>query len=128
MTQKLTFVYPNLPKPNVYWLHMDGMVGFNDPQTALKNDLTERRFVINKGAKLEVDYTYISYPISPGNVLCFSQENTNIGHIFFVKYTAYLIFLQDLKSLIYKIFDLGILYLTLLKYLFRFRRLHKLKN
>jgi hypothetical protein len=50
----------NLPKPNIYWLHMDGMVGFdaveryfNDPQTALKNDLAERGFVINKSARLE---------------------------------------------------------------------------
>jgi hypothetical protein len=54
----------NLPKPNVYWLHMDGMVGFdvieryfNDPQTTLKNNLTARGFVINEGARLEGGFT-----------------------------------------------------------------------
>jgi hypothetical protein len=60
---------PSLPHPNVYWLHMDGMMGFdaveryfNDPQTALKNDLAWRGFVINKGARLEAGYTYIAIP------------------------------------------------------------------
>jgi hypothetical protein len=57
----------NLPKPNIYWLHMDGMVGFdaveryfNDPQTALKNYLVERGFVINKSARLNAGYTYVA--------------------------------------------------------------------
>jgi len=59
----------NLPKPNVYWLHMDGMVGFdaveryfNDPQTELKNELTTRGFVINKSARLEAGYTGVAIP------------------------------------------------------------------
>jgi len=62
-------VDPNLPKPNVYWLHMDGMVGFdaveryfNDPQTELKNDLAKRGFVINKSARLEAGYTQAAVP------------------------------------------------------------------
>jgi hypothetical protein len=62
-------VDPNLSKPNVYWLHMDSMIGFdaveryfNDPQTALKNDLAERGFVINKKARLEAGNTYFAIP------------------------------------------------------------------
>jgi len=57
----------NLPKPNIYWLHMDGMMGFdaierhfNDSQTALKDDLAERGFVINKSARLEGGNTNIA--------------------------------------------------------------------
>jgi len=60
---------PNLPKPNIYWLHMDGMIGFdtveryfNDPQTALKNDLAERGFIINKSARLNAGYTEVAVP------------------------------------------------------------------
>jgi len=59
----------NLPKPNIYWLHMDGMVGFdaveryfNDPQTALIRNLTARGFVINKGARLEAGFTKVAIP------------------------------------------------------------------
>jgi hypothetical protein len=59
----------NIPHPNVYWLHMDGMMGFNmveryfnDPQTALKNDLAERGFVINNNARLEGGGTYYALP------------------------------------------------------------------
>jgi len=62
-------VDPNLPHPNIYWLHMDGMMGFdmveryfNDPQTKLKNDLGERGFVINKSARLEAGYTHAAVP------------------------------------------------------------------
>jgi hypothetical protein len=62
-------VDPNLSRPNVYWLHMDGMMGFdaveryfNDPQTTLKNNLAQRGFVINKGARLEASYTRIAVP------------------------------------------------------------------
>jgi hypothetical protein len=59
----------NLPKPNIYWFHMDGMVGFdsveryfNDSQITLKNDLTERGFVINKSARLEAGTTMLALP------------------------------------------------------------------
>jgi len=59
----------NLPHPNIYWLHMDGMMGFdmveryfNDPQTKLKNDLGERGFVINNNASLEAGFTGIAIP------------------------------------------------------------------
>jgi hypothetical protein len=62
-------VDPNLPHPNIYWLHMDGMIGFdaveryfNDPQTELKNNLTERGFVINRSARLEAGYTHVAIP------------------------------------------------------------------
>jgi len=62
-------VDPDLPKPNIYWFHMDGMMGFdaveryfNDPQTALKNDLAECGFVINKSARLEAGGTRIAVP------------------------------------------------------------------
>jgi len=59
----------NLPKPNIYWLHMDGMVGFdaveryfNDPQTTLIRNLTARGFVINKSARLEAGFTKVAIP------------------------------------------------------------------
>jgi hypothetical protein len=59
----------NLPKPNIYWLHMDGMMGFdmveryfNDSLTELKNDLAKRGFVINKNARLDIGYTYAAIP------------------------------------------------------------------
>jgi hypothetical protein len=62
-------VDPNLPHPNIYWLHMDGMMGFDmveryfdEPQTKLKNDLVERGFVINKNARLEAGYTHAAVP------------------------------------------------------------------
>jgi hypothetical protein len=63
-----------LPHPNIYWLHMDGMVGFdmvecyfNDPQTELEKYLVERGFVINKNARLEAGSTNLAIPamISP---------------------------------------------------------------
>jgi hypothetical protein len=59
----------NLPKPNIYWLHMDGMVGFdaveryfNDPQTTLIRNLTARGFVVNKSARLEAGFTQAAIP------------------------------------------------------------------
>jgi len=59
----------NLPHPNIYWLHMDGMIGFDmveryfkDSQTELKKDLGDRGFVINKNARLEAGYTRIAMP------------------------------------------------------------------
>jgi len=62
-------VSPVLPHPNVYWLHMDGLMGFdaveryfNDPQTELQNELTERGFVINRSARLEAGHTNIAIP------------------------------------------------------------------
>jgi len=67
---KTTFnVDPNLPRPNVYWLHMDGLMGFdaveryfNDPQTELENELVERGFVVNRSARLEAGYTSVAIP------------------------------------------------------------------
>jgi hypothetical protein len=62
-------VNPNLPHPNIYWLHMDGMMGFDtveryfdDPQTTLKNELAGRGFIINESARLEAGYTAVAIP------------------------------------------------------------------
>jgi hypothetical protein len=69
------YVDPNLPRPNIYWLHMDGMMGFSaveryfgDPQTELKDELYQRGFVINEGAWLVAGYTQAAMPalFSPG--------------------------------------------------------------
>jgi len=50
----------NLPSPNIYWLLMDGMLGFkameyffNDPQPEFTAQLTERGFIINRDAQFE---------------------------------------------------------------------------
>jgi hypothetical protein len=50
----------NLPSPNIYWLLMDGMLGFkameylfNDPQFEFTSLLTERGFIINYDAQFE---------------------------------------------------------------------------
>jgi hypothetical protein len=58
-----------LPHPNIYWIHMDAMVGFDaveeyfgQPQTELKKALTERGFVINESARLEAGFTGIAIP------------------------------------------------------------------
>lgn len=68
------YVDPNLPRPNIYWLHMDGMMGFSaveqyfgDPQVELKSELNLRGFVINEDARLEASYTNlaISAMLSP---------------------------------------------------------------
>jgi hypothetical protein len=81
-------VDPNLPRPNVYWLHMDGMMGFdsvehyfNYPQTALKNDLAQRGFVINKGARLEAGYTYIAVPAMTSPVFYDSYLATEFARV-----------------------------------------------
>jgi len=57
----------NLPRPNVYWLHMDGLMGFdaveryfNDPQTELENELAQRGFVVNRSARLEAGGTHLA--------------------------------------------------------------------
>jgi len=50
----------DLPSPNIYWLLMDGMLGFkamehlfNEPQTIFTSQLTERGFIINRDAQFE---------------------------------------------------------------------------
>ncbi|MDR1001565.1 MAG: hypothetical protein LBL96_12355 [Clostridiales bacterium] len=59
----------NLPHPNVYWIHMDGMMGFDavekyfgESQTELKKSLAERGLIINLSARLEAGYTHIAVP------------------------------------------------------------------
>ena len=49
-----------LPSPNIYWLLMDGMLGFkamehlfNNPQSEFTAQLTERGFIINREAQFE---------------------------------------------------------------------------
>ena len=50
----------SLPNPNIYWLFMDGMLGFkamehlfSDPQSEFMAQLTERGFIINREAQFE---------------------------------------------------------------------------
>lgn len=60
----------NLPSPNIYWLLMDGMLGFkameylfNDPQPEFTAQLTERGFVINRDTQYEALHsTFYSIP------------------------------------------------------------------
>jgi len=59
----------SLPTPDIYWLHMDGMVSFsttekyfNDPQNELKHELNERGFVINEDAGFHAGRTYVAVP------------------------------------------------------------------
>ena len=58
------------PSPNIYWLHMDGMLGFrameyffNDPQIKFETMLSERGFVVNREAEFEAGHnTVIAIP------------------------------------------------------------------
>jgi len=64
------FVREDSPSPNVYWLHCDGMLGFEameqyfgDPQESFAGDLERRGFVINHAAKFEAAHsTAIAIP------------------------------------------------------------------
>jgi len=59
------------PSPNIYWLFMDGMLGFkameylfNDPQPDFTAQLTERGFIINRDAQFEAFHsTAFSIPV-----------------------------------------------------------------
>jgi hypothetical protein len=65
------YVDNNLPSPNIYWLLMDGMLGFkameylfNDPQTEFTAQLIERGFIINRDAQFEaIHATAYSIPV-----------------------------------------------------------------
>ena len=59
----------SLPTPDIYWLHMDGMVSFattekyfNDPQYELKYELNKRGFIINEDAGFHAGRTYVAVP------------------------------------------------------------------
>lgn len=59
-----------LPKPNIYWLHMDTMVGFDaieaifdDSQQELKEELAERGFTVNDSARIEAGRTRLAIPV-----------------------------------------------------------------
>ena len=61
----------NSPRPNIYWVHMDGMLGFNameyffhDAQKEFETQLKERGFVVNRDAHFEANhYTTFAIPI-----------------------------------------------------------------
>jgi hypothetical protein len=63
------------PNPDIYWIHMDGMLSFatmerffNDPQDDLRQELESRGFVIDDDAMLYAGATWIAMPalFSPG--------------------------------------------------------------
>jgi hypothetical protein len=54
----------NSPSPNIYWLFMDGMLGFkamedifNDPQVEFESKLKERDFLVNRDAQFEISHS-----------------------------------------------------------------------
>ena len=59
----------SLPNPDIYWLHMDQMMGFSavekyfgDSQDELKTELTKHGFVLNEDAELHAGYTRVAVP------------------------------------------------------------------
>jgi hypothetical protein len=59
----------SLPSPDIYWFHMDEMVGFRavekyfgDAQDKLKAELIKRGFVLNESAELRAGYTQVAVP------------------------------------------------------------------
>lgn len=59
----------NTPHPDIYWFHMDGMMGFDtieslykDSQSELKDYLSARGFKTNNSASLDVGWTAYSIP------------------------------------------------------------------
>jgi len=62
-------VDPTLPHPDIYWLHMDGMLSFaavekyfGDTQESLKEELLGRGFILNEDAELVAGYTDVAVP------------------------------------------------------------------
>jgi len=64
----------SLPSPDIYWFHMDGMIGFDaaakhfgDSKEDIKYELQKRNFVINESAEVNIGYSDIAIPalISP---------------------------------------------------------------
>jgi hypothetical protein len=61
ITYKTSFnIEADSPSPNIYWLFMDGMLGFkaygtffNDPQIEFETQLKERQFLVNREAEFE---------------------------------------------------------------------------
>jgi len=65
----------SLPSPDIYWFHLDGMLGFDavekyfgEDQESLKNELTSRGFLLNEDARLKASCTQLALPAltSPG--------------------------------------------------------------
>ena len=56
-------------RPNIYWLHMDGMMGFQtleknfgDKQKTLKDRLISNGFLLNENATLDIGWTAYAFP------------------------------------------------------------------
>ena len=70
LNQKTIFnVNPESEHPNIYWLHMDGMMGFEeiqnlfgDNQNELKHQMKKYGFVINESASLDIGFTSYAIP------------------------------------------------------------------
>ena len=59
----------SLPRPDIYWFHMDEMMSFSaiekyfgDAQETLKDELKKRGFVLNENAGLRAGYTQVAVP------------------------------------------------------------------
>ena len=67
---KRTFhVDPSLPAPDIYWLHLDGMMSietferfFEEPQDNLREELAHRGFIVYEDALLEIGHTRGAIP------------------------------------------------------------------
>jgi len=62
-------ITPTLPSPDIYWLHMDGMMSlevvedfFGESQDFLRNELAKRGFIIYEDAYLNAGGTQIALP------------------------------------------------------------------
>jgi hypothetical protein len=67
ITYKASFnIEDDSPSPNIYWLFMDGMLGFrameyffDDPQIEFESQLKEREFLVNREAEFEAFHSTI---------------------------------------------------------------------
>ena len=63
------YIDPALPRPDIYWFHMDGMLSlekverfFGEPQDHLRYELERRGFVIYREAELNAGHTALAMP------------------------------------------------------------------
>ena len=85
------YINHELPSPNVYWLHIDGMMGFDaverffgDSQTDLKSELVDLGFNINESARLEAGFTTTAVPSLTSPTFYDSylaEEFTRVAHL-----------------------------------------------
>lgn len=78
----------SLPQPDVYWIHMDGMMGFNmvekyfmDTQDDFKIELIDRGFILNENAELRAGYTTLSIPVLMCPTFYDSYLDTRIAEV-----------------------------------------------